>query len=158
MKRANSVCWTLSQPGQISCMPYNSLYGKNNFPKNRTIFAGDSGNDLDVLTSGMNSILVKNALEDVRKEAIKKLSDESMIDRLYLPQGNFFGMNGNYAAGVLEGLARFIPETGTLIAEAVKHIKSFSLTWGKWGDQPERIKRIVIASRIWPNVVRKESL
>jgi hypothetical protein len=42
---------------------------------------------------------------------------------LYLPQGNFFGMNGNYAAGVLEGLVHFIPETRELIAKVVEKIR-----------------------------------
>jgi hypothetical protein len=32
-------------------------------------------------------------------------------------------MNGNYAAGVMEGLAHFIPETRALIAKAVEKIK-----------------------------------
>jgi hypothetical protein len=32
-------------------------------------------------------------------------------DSLYLAMGSFFDMNGNYAAGVLEGLAHFFPET-----------------------------------------------
>ena len=93
------------------------------FPEDRTVFAGDSGNDLDVLTSGLQTILVKNATEDVRKNALKKLSEKNLTNRMYLPQGNFFGMNGNYAAGVMEGLAHFIPETRALIAKAVEKIK-----------------------------------
>jgi hypothetical protein len=32
-------------------------------------------------------------------------------------------MNGNYAAGAMEGLVHFIPETGELIAMAVEKIK-----------------------------------
>jgi HAD superfamily hydrolase (TIGR01484 family) len=93
------------------------------FSEARTVFAGDSGNDLDVLTSGLQAILVKNAMDDVRKEAVETLSDKGKINRLYLPKGNFWGMNGNYAAGVMEGLVHFIPETGELIAKAVEKIK-----------------------------------
>jgi hypothetical protein len=49
-----------------------------------------------------------------------------MTNRLYLPRGNYLGMNGNYAAGVLEGLVHFIPETGGMMARAVEKIKCAS--------------------------------
>ena len=76
------------------------LMQKEQFPPERTVFAGDSGNDLEVLTSGLKATLVKNATDDVRKETIEILSQKHLTDRLYLPRGKFFGMNGNYAAGV----------------------------------------------------------
>ena len=94
------------------------------FSDDRAVFAGDSGNDLDVLTSGMQSILVKNADDQIRKETIEILTDKKMLNRLFLPEGNFCGMNGNYAAGVLEGLVHYIPETGELIARAVEAVGS----------------------------------
>jgi hypothetical protein len=84
------------------------------------VFAGDSGNDLDVLTSGLQAILVRNAADEVRQEAIARLSRQFLTNCLYLPEGNFYGMNGNYAAGLLEGLVHYIPETAKLIAEAVE--------------------------------------
>jgi hypothetical protein len=93
------------------------------FSGERTVFAGDSGNDIDVLTSGLQAILVKNANENVRKEAIDLLSAKPITNSLYLPKGDFYGMNGNYAAGVLEGLVHFIPETEKLVAYAVKQVK-----------------------------------
>ena len=96
------------------------LMRQEHFPENRTVFAGDSGNDLDVLTSGLQTIVMKNASEDVRKEATEKLSKKDLTNRLYLPRGNFFGMNGNYAAGVIEGIVHFIPETRELIENAVQ--------------------------------------
>ena len=99
------------------------LMQQEQFSEDRTVFAGDSGNDLDVLTSGLQAILVKNAMDEVRNEAIETLADKQMINQLYLPKGNFEAMNGNYAAGVLEGLVHFIPETGGLIAKAVEEIK-----------------------------------
>jgi hypothetical protein len=99
------------------------LIQQEQFCETRTVFAGDSGNDLDVLTSGLQAILVKNATEDVRKHAIETLSAKQLSERLYLPKGNFCGMNGNYAAGVLEGLAHFLPETGNVIANAVGQVK-----------------------------------
>ena len=99
------------------------LMQQEQFAEGRTVFGGDSGNDLDVLTSGLQSILVKNAMDNVRKEAIKTLSLKHMTHCLYLPKGNFYSMNGNYAAGVIEGLAHFIPETQEQIAKAVEQIK-----------------------------------
>jgi sucrose-6F-phosphate phosphohydrolase len=80
-------------------------------PASRTLFAGDSGNDLAVLTSGMRSVLVANAAQDVRETAVQAVRESGHRDSLYLAKGSFFGMNGNYAAGVLEGLAHFFPET-----------------------------------------------
>ena len=99
------------------------LMQQEQFPAERTVFAGDSGNDLDVLTSGLQAILVKNATDEVRKETIETLSAKQMADCLYLARGNFYGMNGNYAAGLIEGLAHYIPETDNLIARALEKIK-----------------------------------
>ena len=80
-------------------------------PESRSIFAGDSGNDLAVLTSGMQSVLVANAAQDVRESALQAVRESGHRDSLYLATGSYLGMNGNYAAGVLEGLAHFFPET-----------------------------------------------
>jgi HAD superfamily hydrolase (TIGR01484 family) len=99
------------------------LMRQEQFPEDQTVFAGDSLNDLDVLTSGLQAILVKNAMDEVRKEALEVLSDKHMVQRLYLPKGNFLDMNGNYAASVIEGLVHFMPETAELIANAVEKIK-----------------------------------
>jgi HAD superfamily hydrolase (TIGR01484 family) len=77
-----------------------------------TVFAGDSGNDLPVLTSGkLQAVLVRNAHPDVVAEAREELAKIDATDKLYVAQGGFLGMNGNYSAGVLEGLAHFIPFT-----------------------------------------------
>ena len=99
-----------------------SLMQHEQYSEDRTVFAGDSGNDLDVLTSGLQAILVKNAMDEVRKKAVETLSLKHMVHRLYFPRGNFCGMNGNYAAGVLEGLVHFFPETEKLIANAMEQV------------------------------------
>jgi len=101
------------------------LMKQEQFFDDNTVFAGDSGNDLDVLTSGLRAILVKNAADEVRKEAVEKLSAKHMMHRLYFPEGNFCGMNGNYAAGVLEGFVHFFPETKKLVADAMEQVKGF---------------------------------
>jgi sucrose-6F-phosphate phosphohydrolase len=87
------------------------LMRQNGFFKDETIFAGDSGNDLPVLTSGLQAVLVRNAPDEVRRAALQEVQSKGLSGSLYLAQGGFLGMNGNYAAGVLEGLAHFVPAT-----------------------------------------------
>jgi len=84
-----------------------------------TVFAGDSGNDLDALTSGLQAILVKNAAADVRQSAIDRVNKDGRQDRLYLAKGDFYGLNSNYAAGVIEGFAHFFPETIDVLKSAM---------------------------------------
>lgn len=125
------IIWSVDEPnelGLIDILPEHAtklhaikfLLQTQGIHKQRAVFAGDSGNDLDALTSGLQAILVKNAAEDVRKEALEIMSQKQMMDRLYLAQGNFFGVNGNYTGGVLEGLAHFFPETEHWIKEAIR--------------------------------------
>jgi hypothetical protein len=57
------------------------------------------------------SVLVANASEDVREQAIKLAAERGNAASLYLAQGEIDGMNGNYSAGILEGLAHFLPDT-----------------------------------------------
>ncbi len=129
-----SIIWSvdaISASGLLDIIPARAnklhaiqfLMRLEQFSADRTVFAGDSGNDLDALTSGLQAILVRNAMDEVRQEAIKMLSEKRMANRLYLAKGNFCGMNGNYAAGVIEGLVHYIPETGALIAKALEKVK-----------------------------------
>ncbi|MGD2074812.1 MAG: HAD-IIB family hydrolase [Gammaproteobacteria bacterium] len=78
---------------------------------NNTLFAGDSGNDLAVLCSEVNAVLVANATDSVREQALRLAAEAGAADSLYTARGGFRGMNGNYSAGILEGLAHYIPET-----------------------------------------------
>ncbi len=78
----------------------------------RTVFCGDSGNDILALTAGFRAILVKNAI-DVVKEKVREIAGEKRIsDRICVAQG-YRDLNGNYVSGILEGLIRmgFIPES-----------------------------------------------
>jgi hypothetical protein len=68
------------------------------------------------------AILVRNTSEKVGEKAIDIMSGKRMRDRLYLARGNFYGMIGNYAAGVLEGLAHFIPEIRAILDEEVGQV------------------------------------
>lgn len=78
----------------------------------QTVFSGDSGNDLPVVSSGeLQSVLVKNAHPEVIAEAEAALKQRGCPERLYVAQGHFLDLNGNYSAGVLEGVAHYLPHT-----------------------------------------------
>ena len=87
-------------------------------------YAGDSGNDLAVMVSDIQSILVRNAAETVRREARESVEKSGLEETLYEAKGGFLGMNGNYTAGVLEGLAHFLPVTREWIEKALVGSKS----------------------------------
>ena len=76
----------------------------------RTVFAGDSGNDLEVLASEVPAVLVANATEALQRRTLELAAASGQADRFYLARGDFRGMNGNYSAGILEGLVHFLPE------------------------------------------------
>jgi sucrose-6F-phosphate phosphohydrolase len=86
----------------------------------RTVFAGDSGNDLPALTSELQAVLVANASEEVRREAWEEARRKGRADRLYLARGDFFGFNGNYAAGVLEGLVHYVPDARETVERLIR--------------------------------------
>ena len=65
---------------------------------------------------------MKNASEEVRREAMESVDKNGRPETLYVAQGNFMGMNGNYAAGVLEGLAHFEPHVRPLIEAAISRL------------------------------------
>lgn len=86
------------------------LMGLTGYDESSTLFAGDSGNDLEVLASRIPSVLVANGHPAVRAEAQRLADERGCQDRLYHAVGGWGGMNGNYSAGILEGVAHFHPE------------------------------------------------
>ncbi len=66
------------------------------------VFAGDSGNDMQVFHSEIRSILVGNADEEVRQEAVEAVTQSGRSNLLYCARGF-------YAAGVLEGIRHYQP-------------------------------------------------
>jgi hydroxymethylpyrimidine pyrophosphatase-like HAD family hydrolase len=76
------------------------------FSTANTLYAGDSGNDMPVLLSEISSVLVNNAQTEVKQEAAGYTTGDS----LYFAKGGYLQMNGNYSAGILEGLAHYHPE------------------------------------------------
>ena len=117
-----SVIWSVDEMkdvGLVDVLPRSAtklhairfMRSRLGVPAERTVFAGDSGNDLPALTSGLPAVLVANARDDVRQRARRLAKENAASDRLYLARGDFLGMNGNYAAGILEGIAHYHPET-----------------------------------------------
>jgi len=120
--RANLV-WSIDEAagiGLLDVLPLsaNKLHAirfmmeQNGFSRESTVFAGDSGNDLDVLLSNIPSVLVANADAEVRGMAAK-----AHKDTLYIAEGGYLGMNGNYSAGILEGIAHYLPEVDGWLRE-----------------------------------------
>lgn len=118
----SSLIWSVDETtgtGLLDILPKNAtkrhavefLVQHTGVHPNRMVYAGDSGNDLPVLTSGLQAVLVANAIPEVRAEALREVQQQGHAESLYIAQGGFLNMNGNYAAGVLEGLAHFLPET-----------------------------------------------
>jgi sucrose-6F-phosphate phosphohydrolase len=107
-----------SETGLIDILPKNAsklhaikyLIAKMNYRTNNTVFAGDSGNDIDVFASDIKSICVNNATDDVKKHAESKVEKSGLKDTLYFARGGFNHFNGNYSAGILEGIAHYYPQ------------------------------------------------
>jgi HAD superfamily hydrolase (TIGR01484 family) len=116
-----SLVWSLDETtdtGLLDVLPAAAtkrhavefLMEREGYSVDNTVFAGDSGNDLPVLTSPLHSVLVANATAQVREQALQQATDNGTLDALYLASGGFLGMNGNYSAGILEGVVHYIPD------------------------------------------------
>jgi sucrose-6F-phosphate phosphohydrolase len=125
-----SLIWSIDDPAGIALLdvvPESAtkfhaieyLMRREGFAPENTVFAGDSGNDLPVLSSSLLTILVANATGDVRDEVLQLSAARGTSDSLYLAKGDFMGMNGNYSAGILEGVAHFLPQTCAWMGEDV---------------------------------------
>jgi sucrose-6F-phosphate phosphohydrolase len=114
-----AVIWSIddaTRRGLVDVLPERAtkvhaieyLMGHLGYDVAHTVFSGDSGNDLPALVSGIHAVLVANAREDVREEALRLARERGNADTLYLARGNWRGLNGNYSAGILEGVAHFM--------------------------------------------------
>lgn len=95
-----------------------ALMQSDGFDLADTLFAGDSGNDLEVLASPIPSVLVANSQPQVQAAARRLAQQHGTLDALYIARGGFMGSNGNYSAGILEGLAHYHPECQAWIEDA----------------------------------------
>ncbi|NOR51738.1 MAG: HAD hydrolase family protein, partial [Gammaproteobacteria bacterium] len=91
------------------CHAIEFLMAQLGFGLDQTIFAGDSGNDIPVLISPINAILVANADSDLCSHAQHEASLKGNGETLYCATGGYLEMNGNYSAGILEGVAHYLP-------------------------------------------------
>lgn len=127
-KLPSHIIWSIDdnkQVGLVDVLPENAsklhalrfLIDKTGHRLDNTLFAGDSGNDLAVLSSEIPSVLVANATDAVRRQALQLCRAAGTMDAFYAARGGFRGMNGNYCAGILEGLVHFMPATDTWIPD-----------------------------------------
>jgi len=118
---AARLIWSMDEPAGIGlldvlparaskCHALEALMKGQGFDYGNTVFCGDSGNDIEVLASPVPAVLVANSQPDVRQLAIRLATGGGYGEQLYVAQGNFMGMNGNYSAGILEGIAHYHPE------------------------------------------------
>ncbi len=97
------------------------LMQRQGFDTTNTVFAGDSGNDLPVLVSTVPSVLVANADAEVVQQAQTLAREQGTSAAFYLAQGGFLGMNGNYSAGILEGVAHYHPDIQLWLEQNHEH-------------------------------------
>lgn len=88
------------------------------------LFAGDSGNDLDVFLSPLNAVVVANAGDDIKNHAAQAVGKRGQAHSLYIAKGDFWGLNGNYAAGILEGTAHFFPRLTKTLQHLIDEMNS----------------------------------
>ena len=117
------VVWSIDEQANIglfdilpeSASKYHAvamLQQLQGFTDSNTVFSGDSGNDMEVLTSSIPSVLVANSDPQVQQEALQLAASSGHSAQLYIARGGYNGMNGNYSAGILEGIAHYHPQWG----------------------------------------------
>ena len=74
--------------------------------KEDVVFCGDSGNDIFPLTAGFCGVLVRNA-DDQLVENVKKAMNENPDLKVYFARGDFWGLQGYYTSGVIEGACHY---------------------------------------------------
>jgi len=116
-----NLIWSVDDPaniGLLDVLPASAgkghaiefLMRQLDFDLHETVFAGDSGNDIEVIASPIQSVLVANASDSVRAAAIRQARINRQTESVYLARGDYLDMNGNYSAGILEGVVHYIPE------------------------------------------------
>jgi HAD superfamily hydrolase (TIGR01484 family) len=76
------------------------LCDRTGTPRDRVVYAGDSGNDSEALLSGFKAIVVGNAPDSFKAELRRSASEADLLSHLYFA-------DGRHAAGVLEGCRHF---------------------------------------------------
>ncbi|WP_319380224.1 HAD-IIB family hydrolase [Thiomicrorhabdus sp.] len=123
----SSLIWSIDETrhqGLLDILPSNAtklhaiefLHCLLGLDADRLMFAGDSGNDLPVLISPIPSVLVANATEDVRSQAKRMAEANGCRSRLFLAKNDSEHL-GNYAAGILQGVGHYFPESREMLKE-----------------------------------------
>ena len=99
-----------------------ALMEQQGYDLGNTVFCGDSGNDMEVLVSPVPAVLVANGHADVKQRALQMARQAGTEKQLYVASGGFLNMNGNYAAGMLEGIAHYHPDTLTWLGQGGKSV------------------------------------
>ncbi|QKI89507.1 HAD-IIB family hydrolase [Thiomicrorhabdus xiamenensis] len=129
----HSLIWSIDETidlGLLDILPPNAtklhaiefLRDYLNFPYQATVFSGDSGNDLPVLISPIQSILVANATDELKFQAYSEAQQNGNQLQFFQAE-NTHHSNGNYAAGILQGVEHYFP-----------HIKERLHDWDKLYD------------------------
>jgi sucrose-6F-phosphate phosphohydrolase len=122
------LVWSKDEPaaiGLLDVLPQSAgkleailfLMQQLGYQLTETVFSGDSGNDLEVLTSEIPAVLVANANPEVREMAMAVADEAGTRDALYVARGDFLDMNGNYGAGIIEGVIHYRPEMQTWLGQ-----------------------------------------
>lgn len=126
-----SLIWSLDEPagvGLLDILPASAsklhaieaLMEIEGYTQANTVFSGDSGNDIEVLASPIASTLVANAQPEVKALAETLSANQQCLDQLYIAKGDFEGMNGNYSAGILEGIVHYFPQIKVCLFNTTK--------------------------------------
>jgi sucrose-6F-phosphate phosphohydrolase len=116
------LIWSIDDPdgiGLLDILPESAskfhaieaLMEQQGYTFRNTVFCGDSGNDLEVMVSPLQAVVVANAEPEIKEQAREQAAELGNSDQLFVARGGFMGMNGNYSAGMLEGIAHYCPET-----------------------------------------------
>ena len=116
-----SLIFSIDEPSEVALLdilPQNAtklhaikfIQHHLDFGEDNTLFAGDSGNDMPVLGSSIRSILVANAEPEIKREAQKISKINGYTELLYIARNEISPLDGNYSAGVVQGVLFFIPE------------------------------------------------
>lgn len=127
----SNLIWSIDEQakvGLLDILPLSAnklhaieyLMKYQNFTLQNTVFSGDSGNDLAVLLSPIKSILVANATVEL-KEKIKSEIDNrtGLTDSVYIARGRYSHLNGNYSAGIIEGILHYFPEIENCLKDKI---------------------------------------
>lgn len=100
--------------GKLGALRFLSEYLQ--LDRERVYFCGDSGNDRDVLLSEFNACLVGNATDEFRQQLREAVAEHGSSKTLYFANGRAHpALDGNYSAGLVEGLVHFYPDVAVHI-------------------------------------------